>query len=77
MAVEKLRKLLGEVKVPGKDQSVPFAAGLAQGVMRQQYDPVDIVTEIINRAEHALDGALTSANKVMALAANAAAAAVA
>jgi diguanylate cyclase (GGDEF)-like protein len=77
MAVEKLRKLLGEVKVPGKDLTVPFAAGLAQGVMRQQYDPVDIVTEIINRAEHALDAALTSSNKVIALAANAASAAVA
>jgi diguanylate cyclase (GGDEF)-like protein len=77
MAVEKLRKLLGEIRVPGKDQSVPFAAGLAQAVMRQQYDPVDIVTEIINRAEHALEAALTGANKVVALAANAAAAAVA
>jgi GGDEF domain-containing protein len=77
MAVEKLRKLLGEIKVPGKDQSVPFAAGLAQAVMRQQYDPVDIVTEIINRAEHALEAAVSGATKVVALAANAAAAAVA
>ncbi len=77
MAVEKLKKLLGEIKVPGKEQPVPFAAGLAQAVMRQQYDPVDIVTEIINRAEQALDGALTGANKIVALAAGAAAAAVA
>jgi hypothetical protein len=38
---------------------------------------VDIVTEIINRAEQALDSALTGSNKVVALAANAAAAAVA
>lgn len=77
MALEKLRKLIGEIKAPGKDQPVPFAAGLGQAVTRQQYDPVDIVTEIINRAEQALDSALTGSNKVVALAANAAAAAVA
>jgi GGDEF domain-containing protein len=77
MALEKLRKLIGEIKAPGKDQPVPFAAGLGQAVTRQQYDPVDIVTEIINRAELALDSALTGSNKVVALAANAAAAAVA
>jgi diguanylate cyclase (GGDEF)-like protein len=55
LAVEKLRRLLGEVKLPGRDQSVEFCAALAQAVMRQHYDPVDIVTEVVNRADHALD----------------------
>jgi len=78
LAVEKLRKLLGEVRLPGKDEPVPLTAGLAEAVMRQQYDPVDIVTEVINRAESALHEALTQGQgKVVALAAAHAAAAVA
>jgi len=55
LAVEKLRRLLAEVRFPGKDQGVEFSAGLAQAVMRQQFDPVDIVTEVANRADHALE----------------------
>jgi len=55
LAVEKLRRLLGEVRFPGKDQGVEFSAGLAQAVMRQHFDPVDIVTEVANRADHALE----------------------
>lgn len=58
LAVEKLRRLLNEVKLPGKQQPVEFCAALAQAVMRQHYDPVDIVTEVVNRADHALDLAL-------------------
>jgi diguanylate cyclase (GGDEF)-like protein len=66
MAVEKLRKLLNEVKLPGKDQPVPFNAGLAEAVIRQQYDAVDIVTEVINRAEQGLDAAVAQgAGKVV------------
>ena len=57
LAVEKLRRLLGEVKYPGKNQKVEFSAGLAQAVMRQHFDPVDIVTEVVNRAEQALEQA--------------------
>ena len=78
LAVEKLRKLLGEVRPPGKEQPIPFCAGLAAAVMRQQYDPVDIVTEVINRAEQALHDAVAQGpGKVVALAAATAAAAVA
>lgn len=65
LAVEKLRKLLGDVQVAGKDHAVAFVAGLAQGVMRQQYEPVDIVTELINRAEQALEAAITGTNKIV------------
>jgi len=65
LAVEKLRKLLGEVQISGKDHPISFAAGLAQGVMRQQYDPVDIVTELINRAEQGLEAAITGTQKVV------------
>jgi diguanylate cyclase (GGDEF)-like protein len=55
LAVEKLRRLLIEVRFPGKDKAVEFSAGLAQAVMRQHFDPVDIVTEVANRADHALE----------------------
>ena len=77
LAVEKLRRLLGAVHATGKDQPGSFAAGLAQAVMKQQYDPVDIVTELINRVEQALEGAVTGPNKVVALPPANAAAAVA
>jgi diguanylate cyclase (GGDEF)-like protein len=58
LAVEKLKRLLAEVRFPGKDKAVEFSAGIAQAVMRQHYDPVDIVTEVANRADHAMELAL-------------------
>lgn len=78
LAVEKLRKLIADVRLPGKDQPVAFTAGLAEAVMKPGYDPVDVVTEVINRAEQALHDALAQgAGSVVALAAAQAAAAVA
>ncbi len=56
LAVEKLRKLLADVKL--SDEIIPFSAGLAEAVVRQHFDPVDIVTEVINRADKALDAAV-------------------
>jgi diguanylate cyclase (GGDEF)-like protein len=77
-AVDKLRKLICEVRLPGKDQAAQFTAGLAEALMKPNYDPVDIVTEVINRAEQALHDALAQgAGTVVALAAAQAAAAVA
>jgi diguanylate cyclase (GGDEF)-like protein len=77
-AVEKLRKLVANVRLPGKDQPIAFTAGLAEAVMRSSFDPVDIVTEVINRAEQALHDALAQgAGSVLALAPNLASAAVA
>ncbi len=60
LAVEKLKRLLREVRFPGKDESVEFSAGLAQAVMRQHFDPIDIVTEVANRADQAME--LAAAN---------------
>jgi len=78
MAVEKLRKLLGEMRLSEKGDPISFSAGLAEAVVRQQFDPVDIVTEVINRAELALDMAIAQGmDKVVSLAASVAAAAVA
>lgn len=83
MAVEKLRKVVAEVRLPAKDgsekgHSLEFSAGLAEAVVRESYDPVDIVTEVINRAEHALATSLVlGPGKVVALAAALATGAVA
>jgi diguanylate cyclase (GGDEF)-like protein len=73
LAVEKLRKIIAEVRLPSKDDSgqgstAQFSAGLAQAVIRTEYDPVDVVTEVINRAEHALSQAITQGpGKIVAL----------
>jgi len=78
MAAEKLQRLLSQVRMPEKQEAVHFNAGLAEAVVRGEFDPVDIVTEVINRAEQALQTANgQGAGKIVALAASYAAAAVA
>jgi diguanylate cyclase (GGDEF)-like protein len=83
MAIEKLRKIIAGVRLPAKDgaekgHAMEFSAGLAEAVVKESYDPVDIVTEVINRAEHALATSLVQgAGKVVALGAALAAGAVA
>ncbi len=83
MAIEKLRKIIAGVHLPAKEGSqkghaMEFSAGLAEAVVKESYDPVDIVTEVINRAEHALATSLGQGHgKVVALAAARAAGAVA
>jgi len=71
-AVEKLRKIISEVRLGAKDedkgQPAQFSAGLAEAVIRTEYDPIDVVTEVINRAEHALQQAVAQGpGKVVAL----------
>ncbi|HZR28155.1 MAG TPA: diguanylate cyclase [Terriglobales bacterium] len=76
--VDKLRKVLNTVKVPGTDRSVACSVGIAEAVMQARFDPVDIVTEAINRVERALDVAKhEGGNKAKSLAPQLEAAAVA
>ena len=83
LAIEKLRKIIAGVRLPAKDGAekglaMEFSAGLAEAVVKESYDPVDIVTEVINRAEHALATSLAQGHgKVVALGAALAAGAVA
>jgi GGDEF domain-containing protein/tetratricopeptide (TPR) repeat protein len=56
--IDKLRKVFANVKVPGTENPISMTVGIAGAVMHKEYDPVDIVTEVINRAEQALDVAL-------------------
>lgn len=55
--VDKMRKVLAAVFLPGKSAPVPLTVGIAEAVLDSRFDPVDIVTEIINRAEAALEAA--------------------
>jgi diguanylate cyclase (GGDEF)-like protein len=77
MVVEKMRRLISTA-LDDKQAAASLNAGVAEAVLRQQFDAVDIVTEVINRAEHALEKAVDEgAGKSVALAAAQAAAAVA
>ena len=83
LAYEKLRKIIAGVYLPARDGSekgpaMEVSAGLAAAVVRDAYDPLDIVTEVINRAEQALEAAVAQGpGKLVALAAVLAAGAVA
>jgi diguanylate cyclase (GGDEF)-like protein len=83
LAVDKLRRTIAGVRLPGKDGAekgpgMEFSAGLAQAVIEPSYDPLDIVTEVINRVEFALATSMSQGpGRVVALGAAIAAAAVA
>ncbi len=67
--VDKLRKVLANVHPPGKSTPPSMTVGIAEAVMQPRFDPVDIVCELINRAERALESAKSEgANTVKALA---------
>jgi GGDEF domain-containing protein len=53
-AAEKLQRLQAQVQLP----AFRFNAGIAQAVLQTEYEPADIVTEVINRAEQALRASL-------------------
>ena len=77
LVVEKIRRLIANA-ISEKQIASSFNAGIAEAVVSQEYDPVDIVTELINRAERALEISVADGpGKSLALAANLSAAAVA
>ena len=53
--IDKFRKVISGVKVPGTENPISMTVGIAGAVIQKEYDPVDIVTEVINRAEQALE----------------------
>jgi tetratricopeptide (TPR) repeat protein/GGDEF domain-containing protein len=76
LAVDKLRKLVADIRL--SEEILPFSAGLAEAVVRQRYDPADIVTEVINRADMALAAAVVQGmGRVVSVPPSVAAAAVA
>jgi len=52
---DKMRKALAAVKIPGGDREATLTVGIAEAAIQHSFDPVDIVTEVINRAEAALE----------------------
>jgi hypothetical protein len=63
--------VLGSIRIPGKDRTPILSMGLAEGALQPNFDPVDIVTEVINRAETALETARAAGvNQARALAPN-------
>ena len=77
LVIEKMRRVMSAA-MPEKQLATLFNAGVAEAVIRQEFDAVDIVTELINRAERALEKSVADgAGKSVALQAALAAAAVA
>jgi diguanylate cyclase (GGDEF)-like protein len=70
LVADKMRKVLTPTKIPGTDKTPPMTVGIAETVLLQQFDSVDIVTEVINRVENALEQARAEGgNKAQSLAA--------
>ena len=62
-AAEKLQRLQAQIQLP----AFRFNAGIAQAVLQAEHDPADIVTEVVNRSEHALRSSLAQgAGKIVA-----------
>jgi diguanylate cyclase (GGDEF)-like protein len=77
LVAEKMRRVMGSA-VPEKQLATQFNAGIAEAIIRQEFDAVDIVTELINRAERSLEKSVADGpGKSLALAAAMTAAAVA
>jgi hypothetical protein len=53
-----MRRLIATA-IGEKQIAASFNAGIAEAVVKQQFDPVDIVTEVINRVERALEKAVS------------------
>ena len=67
LALDKLRRVSAAIHLPGRDCGPVLAAGIAEAVMRPGFDAADIVTELVNRAERAIEGARNDPSKVCAL----------
>jgi diguanylate cyclase (GGDEF)-like protein len=55
LVVDKMRKVLAPTKISGTDRTPPISAGIAEAVLQERFDAVDMVTEVINRVESALE----------------------
>jgi diguanylate cyclase (GGDEF)-like protein len=51
---EKIRGLISGLRVPGTNVTPTLTVGIAEAVMQANFDPIDVVTEVINRVEEAL-----------------------
>ncbi len=71
LVVDKMRKVAANGTIPGSERPQTLTVGIAEAVLQNQFDAVDIVTEVINRVESALDVARAEGgNRAHSLAAN-------
>ena len=69
LVVDKMRKVLAPIKVPGTERNPLITVGIAEAVLQERFDAVDMVTEVINRVENALEVARSEGgNKAHSLA---------
>jgi diguanylate cyclase (GGDEF)-like protein len=55
LVVDKMRKVLAPIKIPDTERTPAISAGIAEAVLQERFDAVDMVTEVINRVESALE----------------------
>lgn len=55
LVVDKMRKVLAPTKIPGTERTPGISVGIAEAVLQERFDAVDMVTEVINRVESALE----------------------
>lgn len=65
--VDKVRKVLAGVKLPDGKSGVTFSAGISEAKVRPDFDPLDTVTDVINRAEFSLEAARKKGNAIAVL----------
>jgi diguanylate cyclase (GGDEF)-like protein len=69
LVVDKMRKVLAPTRIPGTERAPSISVGIAETVLLERFDAVDMVTEVINRVESALEVARTEGgNKAHSLA---------
>jgi diguanylate cyclase (GGDEF)-like protein len=71
LVVDKMRKVLATTRIPTTERTPPISVGIAEAVLQEKFDAADIVTEVINRVENALELARSEGgNKAHSLAAS-------
>jgi diguanylate cyclase (GGDEF)-like protein len=55
LVVDKMRKVLATTRIPTTERTPPISVGIAEALLQEKFDAADIVTEVINRVESALE----------------------
>jgi len=55
------------LRPPWDSTSITLSAGIVEAVAKQEFDSEDIVTDLINRAEHSVDEARKKGDTVVVL----------
>jgi len=64
---DKLRKAANGLRPPWDSTSITLSAGIVEAVARPDFDSEDIVTDLINRAEHSIEEARKKGDTLVAL----------